>query len=288
MQAFFMTAAAHLSYLKPDNQVYKNAELRYLARATSGLRAALAEEVSHDSANALIAAAILLYNQAWSSLEHLNSTMLEDAYDPAIDVDSMLPLGAGLRGLIYAPSVWKSLWRSSIFIDVIMHSPRVIMNEYTQNTKFPGKITELLVQEYLRLWPLSSSNDEDDAVHSSGDSYSDFVAYVTESSRLVPILSMLNCAADVDLQPLESSIVRYICTWPIILGPRLLSMAREKKTSVLLLFYYFYAAVNAGIPEKFWWAQKRKAFMTKALENSLAKEGITPRQLLAGTALLST
>ncbi|KAF2103361.1 hypothetical protein NA57DRAFT_72337 [Rhizodiscina lignyota] len=276
MHAILMMGAAHLSYLDPTNEIYKTAELEHLSNATQGIRTGLSSELSQSSAEALFASCILVYNQTWSSYEYTDSGVSE-SHNLQIDADFLLPLGAGLKGVISDTLIWVYIWRSSIFSECVAFSPKLSLNQCAQHTVYPEELSMSFVAEYLRLWPqIPEENSLSGADTSTVDSgNSDFVSYMTEVTRLIPVISVLklgNCG--IDLKPLETAIVRYLYSWPVLMGGAL-QMIKDKKDCVQLLFYHYYKAVEVGVPEKYWWAQKRK-HMAKALENGLREKGIVP------------
>lgn len=276
MHAILMIAASHLSHLEPTNKQYKAAELEHLSSATEGIRTALSD-IDYNTADAVFAGIVLLYNQAWTSCENTSSEPGIDKFSPALETDFLIPLGAGLKGVITQTKMWSFIRFSSIFTEAVAFSPKISLNQCAQHTVYPQELEESLRMEYLQLWP----QNEEQGTPEDGTSPDDFATYMKESARLIPVVSVLKLAnSGVDLQPLKKAIVRYLFTWPILLGSQFVEMTTEQKDCTQLLFYHYYEAVEAGLPTSCWWAQKRMNCMVKTLEKNLAEKGIKPQALL--------
>lgn len=271
MCAILMMGAAHLAYLNPENETYKKAELEYAAAASHGIRNGLGSAIDASTANALFMGCIMLYNQAWASCVEV-----DDLTTPAIDMDFLVPLGTGLKGILLSTEIWKFIWRSGIFAEAVAFSPKMSLRECANHTVFPLQLEMAFRNEYLGIWPT-----DDDPVENAH-----FESYMYEAIRLIPVLSVLKLGrCGIVLAPLEQAIVRYLYSWPIILGPPFVDMVNQKHKSVQLLFYHYYKAVEAGVPGKYWWTQRRTRYMIEALGRSLRDKGIVPVDLLAGEPL---
>jgi hypothetical protein len=268
MCAILMIGASHLAYLNPENETYKKAELEYATAASHGLREALESAVDEGTANALFMVGIMLCNHAWSS-----SLDVDDLTTSAIDMDLLVPLGTGIRRILLSTEVWMYIWRSEIFAEAIAFSPKLSLDECANRTVFPLQLHVALRNEYQSIWPTT----DDDPVENAH-----FEAYMVEATRLIPVVAVLKLGrCGIAVAPLEQAIVRYLYTWPIILFPDFVEMINQKHKSVELLFYHYYKAVEAGIPEKYWWAQRRTKYMIQALGSRLRDKSIVPVDLLA-------
>lgn len=284
MHAVLMIAAAHLSYLEPTNELYKTAELEHLSCASHRVRLELSSEIREETGVALFASCILLYKQAWAAYGESFATR-EEKFGPAIEDDFLLPLGAGIVSLENT-QVWPSILRSDVFAEAVTFAPKPILDEFIQHSLYPQQLAEAFATEYFQWWPEA----KDETVFgetspspspSPRSDKEDFERYMAEATRLIPAMSVLKIGlSGVDIKPVEAATVRYLSTWPTFLAPSSVAMVKSGRASLQLLFYHYYKAVELGIPERYWWAQKRTRSMAPALRRTLAEIGIVPTDLL--------
>jgi hypothetical protein len=269
MHALLMNAAAHLYHSNPAEAQYKNAEMEHAACATSGLREALSLPPDKFNVEATFAACVLLYNQAWTSFD--DSPESADEFQPAIALDFLVLLGAGLKELLIDSEAWMGLARSQIFGQAVAYSPKVDLLQFALRHAMPTELEAQFRREYLQHW------SQDDSPSSL------LAAYMKECLRLVPVFSVLRLGArGVSIHELDAAIVRYLYSWPMILAPGFVDVIRRKEPCSQLLFWHYYKAVEVGMSEKYWWAQKRARVMLSSLERRLLEHGIRPIDFLKG------
>src|ERR1700761_6829225 len=164
-----MMSAAHLYYQEPWNEEYREAEIFHLSRATKGLRSALSIEPDDEYAQALFACALLLYNQAWSSKQEVGD---EAIYEGA-EIDFFIPLGTGLKDVILSITVWPKIWRSPIFGEAIIFSPKIPLTICAETTDYPEQLKMVFQAEYH-------------SIHGLRNSERHFLICMSEFGRLIP------------------------------------------------------------------------------------------------------
>src|ERR1700753_2765592 len=103
-----MISAAHMHYQDPENKDYREAEIFHLSRATRGLSKALMTNLTVAKAEAIFACSVLLYKQTWTSAGSDDDQLKSDD----LEMDLMVPLGTGLKDILFNRPIWPFLWTS--------------------------------------------------------------------------------------------------------------------------------------------------------------------------------
>jgi hypothetical protein len=129
MHAVLMLAAAHLHALHPSDPTHHESEAHHLSLATQGLRAAIASSpLDPDQAGALCGCSALLYTQAWSSRgEEYDRPSLfvrgERAAAGGRELDFLVRLGMGLKGVFLDWAIFPAIWASEVFGEEVAFRP---------------------------------------------------------------------------------------------------------------------------------------------------------------------
>jgi hypothetical protein len=264
MHSILMVSAAHLHHLEPRDEVYREAETFHLSRASRGLRSAISTDLNPEHAIVLCGCSAMLYTQAWSSRG--------EEYDrPAADreLDLLVRLGMGMKGVFLDRSVWSGVWNSAEFGEEIAFRPVVVLSECAERTGFPEQFREAFRREYH-----SVLRQKDEGNH--------FDVCAREFARLVPALSVIRLGrTGVDISHLEASVIRYLYCWPILLSTEFIELMKRGDITTNLVFYHFYAAVSAAVTDKYWWASTRGSHVSKILKDLLEDSGFLVLDLLS-------
>jgi hypothetical protein len=265
MHAMLMMSAAHLSYLEPWNEEYPKAESYHLSRASKGLRAAI--ELQHDDGNieACFGTGILIYNQSWTA------RCGQDGETSAVHrgTDFLVPLATGLKDVLSQPDNWACIRNSELYQHCGGTVPRGVLESCSINTVFPEQLEEGFRVQYTSICGPQASDDH-------------FQTCMKEFERLIPAIAVLKlsrCGLELS-SDLESVLVRYLFTWPVLLEKEFVKLSQTSDVMANLIYYYYYSIVVAGFPEKCWWAQRRPKFTMKKLHDSLVAAGVLPTDLI--------
>jgi hypothetical protein len=247
MQAVLCMSAAHLHYLEPCKEAYREAETQNLACALGGLAGALKSPITSENVDVLCDCSMLLYHHAWCSTTHDESVSSAEYY---FGLESLIPLAKGVKSVMTA-SIGQV---TSPWFKVAAHRPVVSIENFSRHTAFPSE----LKQEFKSKYELLSSNRGPLACH--------FEIYMAECLRLIPVLSVLSLhQLGADISPIQSDLTRYLFTYPILFGPEFLGAMRERDFSVQIVLAHFYVAVCTLIPDKFWWAHRRMKYLSESI-----------------------
>jgi hypothetical protein len=270
MHSILMIAAAHLHHLEPANETHREAETFHLSRASRGLRAAISAAIDPAHAVVLCGCSALLYTQAWSSR---GEEYDRPAAGEARELDFLVRLGTGLKGVFLDQAVWPGVWSSAEFGDEIAFRPVVLLRECAGRTSYPLEFLEKFRGEYQ-------------SVAREGNDGDRFDVCAREFSRLVPALSVIRLGrTGVDVSHLEESLIRYLYCWPILLSTEFIELMKHGDMATSLVFYHFYAAVCAAAADKYWWALRRGSHVSGILKNMLEESGVLVVDLSSDTTL---
>jgi hypothetical protein len=270
-----MMAAAHLRYQYPANGDYRQAELQHLSRATLGLRSSLSGNIREGEADAILACNLLLYNQAWSSLDQgSNLSTLDVALD--LEMDFFFTLATGTRRILRHSNVPHFVRSSPIFGEEVARSPKALL-QCAQLTIYPQELEQTFRHEYF----VHSSSNAANSEHME--------TFMEECRRLIPVISVIKLRNySSSTTALEAAIVRYLFCWPMLVSDAFISLIKQRDSSARLVLFYFYITVATGLSGKYWWAQRRAEDMAKSIRHTLREKGISPVDLFSDTNLASS
>jgi hypothetical protein len=242
-------AAAHLHYLEPSKDEYRQAELQHLSSAIPALRSNLGGTITRRNADTIFACSLLLYHHAWASVEQDDSGLA-----PAVNfgLHTMISLAHGLKS-VFLEIVGSS---SEIWEKIALYKPKISIIECAKHTVFPAQLEKQFEAQYQRL----RRCQDKDAHH--------FETYMQECRRLVSVLSVLKLSrCGVDISPLRSDIVRYLFTFPMLFSSDFLLLMEQRDDTVQIVLAHFYAAVSGLILEPYWWTRQRAKYMLENIES---------------------
>jgi hypothetical protein len=236
MDTALCIAAAHLRYLEPSKDEYRQAEMQHFASAVSGLRKILDGTITGRNPDAVVASSFLLYLHGWTSADPHSHCVMTDIH---FGLDRLFPMGNGLKSIFQETS--GSI--SEVWIKVATYRPVKPLTACSRNTVFPEQLERSFVELYHRLRP----RDQD---------VSHFNVYMGECKRLVPVLSLLKLSScGVDVSPLQPDVIRYLFSFPLLFSNGFRQLFKDDDKTVQIVIAHFYVAVSILVPEKFWWAQ---------------------------------
>jgi hypothetical protein len=248
MQAVFCMSAAHLHYLEPHREDYREAEMRSLAYALGGLAEALENPITFENVDVLCNCSMLLYHHAWCSTTNDKSVSSAEYY---FGFESLIPLAKGVKSVMMA-SIGQV---TSPWFKVAAYRPVILITDFSKHTTFPSQ----LEQEFKSKYEVLASK--------CGPLAHDFEIYMAECRRLIPALSVLKLhQLGANICHIQSDLTRYLFTYPVLFGPEFLEAMRERDVGVQIVLAHFYVAVSTLIPEKFWWAHRRMKFLLESLD----------------------
>lgn len=259
MHSVLSMAAAHINFEQPGDARIVEAELYHQSAAISGLREALNMEITASNSDALFACSMLLYHHAWTRTD-------DDGDDPSLAIDfphglrDLIPLGTGIRGLVMETVIS----RTGIWQETMAYSPRVALNMCMRGTRFPEVVEARFEEQYLAACP-------EDPNKASWK----YEAFMTECRRLIPVISTLRLREEgSDTTLVTKSVVRYLFTWPVLLGDGFFELMRQRDPLwELILFHFFQAVVRPKIMSM-WWSKKRANFMLQKITENFTETGV--------------
>jgi hypothetical protein len=257
MQAVFCMSAAHLHYLEPHKEDYREAEMHNLSCALGGLAKTLESPITSENVDVLCNCSMLLYHHAWCSTTHEKPGSSAEYY---FGLESLIPLAKGVKSVMMA-SIGHV---TSPWFKVAAYRPVVLIKEFSKHTAFPSE----LEQEFKSKYDLLTSNP--------GPLVCQFEIYMAECRRLVPVLSALKLRQlGADISHIQSDLTRYLFTYPVLFGPEFLEAMRGRDVSVQIVLAHFYLAVCTLIPHKFWWAHRRMKYLLESVEKKFMQDAFT-------------
>jgi hypothetical protein len=292
MHAILMISASHLYTVTADpstKAAYREIESLHSTHASSGLRAALSA-VTANNASAVFAASILLYIQAWKcdfkppsdENNHATCSAIGHPIGPderAMFFDFMVPLGAGIRQMLFEHETYEFMSNSPIFMTLALWSPRADLVRCAEEKGDPALMEEFSVHL--------------DQVFARRHGHLDtFAICEVEFERLKPAYLILHMqkqgliSLDDDPQ-LDFAMARYLFSWPILLSQDFVTLAKERDTCVKIVMFYYFSAIgramdakNGQVRERYWWAKDRIQFGLPTMGKKLRSEGIEALDLV--------
>jgi len=244
MQSMLSLAAAHLHSMHPEDGRYEEAQLRHQSAAITELREALGRDITPQNSDALFACSVLLFLHAWTTADP------DDIGFPA-GLEDLVPLATGIKNMV----MQAVLTRTSLFQETMAFSPRVALSMCAQGTAAPDELEALYKKQYHLAAP-------DDHFEQSWK----FEAFMAECRRLIPVAAVLRLRQNgLDTKLLTHSIVRFLFTWPVLLGDGYFELMRTTDCLGLLILYHFFSAVAQADVPNMWWCRKRTNFVISAL-----------------------
>jgi len=263
MHAILALAAAHLKATDAAHQDYTERELQHQSAAIKGLRSALAEGITKENSDAIFAGSLLLYHHAWTTADDDNPALAENFPCTLID---LIPIATGIRGMFME----QNLARTSRWREAIAYSPRVALTMSILDTTVPQELEEAFKKQYL-------------LVRHDGMGNWRYEAFMTECRRLIPVMSVLKLRDRglLDVEPITSSVVRYLFSWPILLAKGFLEMETQGDSLArLVLFHFFTTVARTGI-KSMWWAHRRTRFTLERIGRDFDESGLQVLDMFA-------
>jgi hypothetical protein len=258
MNAVMCMAAAHLHYIDPKNEEYREAELEHSTNAITGFRATLTAGITHQNADALMGCSILLYNHAWASFER---------DDSSFGLNSLVILSRGPADIL----MQTFNTRSGCWDMLAVYSPKATINEWLKDSNLPAELEQAFENHFY-----SQKSRDVQSRH--------FETCMQECRRLIPVLSMLKLRqSGVDISPLLSDIIRYISSFPWRFGDCFLDLMKARDDSAQIVIAYYYIALLEFVPEKYWWSQQRIKDLQGRIDPGCVKEALKYIDMLDGT-----
>ena len=267
MCAIFMVASAHLSHNALDDRNFRTMELQHSLKTAAGMRRSLTARSDSSSTEVVLATGLLLYTQAWAS--PANSRDTDQALDHTLNIDFLVPLGVKFRSIVQQTAI-ADISQSSIFGSMARFRPQLELLNAVRCTGLSQRLEDELSNEHQSTWPICNHRDN-----------ARFELYATECKRLLPVISVLKPAeTGRDIRFLESSIVRYLYSWPMLIAHDFVDLIKNRAPCADLLFWHFYSTLRSSPACLYWWATRRIEVMAETLGRRLQRQGIKPRRLL--------
>ena len=318
MHAVLLLSAKHLACLFPGNSQFRQASLFHLSELLPLYRQEVAEPLSIENADSVMATTFLLQYYAWSDVEGFNIR------DPHCFVrDQLFALPAGIRETFRSAFSLLSTGRS-IFSESTAYQPRYsVQNAARKCIKPPSHFQRYFCHVYQQENDNSfvgfdkgdpqihhipsvrlecqhmSINDSWHVIAQAQDPL--LVGFLDASVRLSPICSIASevhatgrpqtAAKNIgqgsayghvpDERFLLSTadLARYIFSWPMVSSPGVISLLECKDKGMIFLLYQYYKAITLVLPTNYWWAHQRAQMMISVLEEHFAQSTLDPPAL---------
>jgi hypothetical protein len=246
-----MVAAGHMNYnLSRHHPGRKNA-LQHVSNALSGLRAALATEMTVNSFESIISCTILLIHYSWTCMEHDLDTDVDIALSFRQTVDHF----HGLKDCIV---VAQDVFVQTAWAKILQRSPKSKLEQYLMKSRATAdKLADVFLHcLYCGLRtkvPANASNDN-----------------ISALSRLILALSVIMISLpDFEGSGVLPEVYRYLFTWPTMCTKGFVLQVSEGNAASLTILLYYYAAVLRVYTEQIWWMRDGATFMFNKLRSKL-------------------
>lgn len=253
MSAVKLIAAAHINYHLPRNDPSRRPVLQHFGNALSGLRLALAEELTLQSLDDIISCSLLLMQYSWVYMEisPLDSLNIADMF-----CDTVL-LFNGLKSCVVA-SHGLFTYRDSAWSGVLGYSPRISLEEYNRIHKSRERPFFKRIHHHT----FCGLGTHDPKCCSSDN--------VNAMQRLSIVLCAIEIAGrDLEGAGIAGDVYRYLMTWPPFCTTGFLEQLRENNPTSLCILLYYFAAIVRVSNDRIWWMRDRALYMYTLLKQRL-------------------
>jgi hypothetical protein len=255
MSAILLVAAAHINHNLPEDDPRRRNALHHFSIALSGLRTALATEITVSSFECIISCTVLLIHYSWTSTWTCIDSQLNGGLDLGMAFRQIV---SHLHGLKDCLVVTYDLFLKTEWAAIMMYSPKASLarcllesgrkadelEAIFAHTVFCGLGTKI---------PANASADNAMAL-----------------TRLVIPMSVI-CLNLPDFKEsrIKSDVYRYLFTWPTMCTKGFVQQVNEGNLTSLTILLYYYAAIVSVYSEKIWWMRDGATYMYRTLRSKL-------------------
>ncbi|KAF8854263.1 hypothetical protein BDZ45DRAFT_728926 [Acephala macrosclerotiorum] len=258
MSAVMLIAAAHINHYLPKDDHKRRPVLQKFVNALSGLRMALADEITIRNFDAIMGCSLILIQYRWSYIDLDLSHGIEIADLFLENINLFAGLKDCVMAVIRTQPPGEDFIAQTVWGKILEHSPKERLEEYLfqHNQKRRDCHNDF---HHCLFCGLGS--------HDRGGFSPD---NINSLSQLIIVLHTIRIAApDIEASGIAYDIYRYLFTWPPFCTDGFVKQLREHNAVSFLILFYYYGAIVSVYSEKIWWMRDRAFFMFKTLRGML-------------------
>ncbi|KXH40969.1 hypothetical protein CNYM01_12599 [Colletotrichum nymphaeae SA-01] len=276
MTAILAVSARHLSTLRPEDAVYKEASLALLSRSCALFGAELGrDDGAGGGYDSLFFTAQLIHYLTWCNLESVDGS---DDADATLDLsrDQLFLLSSGVRVFLFGT---RTQSQDSIFAKAWQDAPCDALDKIVAEQGMDrGRIQRAFLGRYDEMTPRGQGTTTTPEHHSSADRQR--AAFTGIVERLSVIVALWQHRSTNPQPPATPDLERYVLAFPLFCFGPFLDMIVANDPRALLVLYHFYETsrllLGEDDEEPTWWACDRLSAMPKTLEQELRRKGVQP------------
>jgi hypothetical protein len=251
MSAVLLVASSHINYYLPNDHPDRRPVLHHFANALSGLRVALAEEITATTFESIIGCSILLIHYSWTYVDAGPNDELDIGYL----FRETVALLHGLKDCVVAA---QDVFHQTKWSKVLMYSPRLNLERYIRESKGNNPMFSDMFHHCLFCGLGTKCTDG-----ASADNMS------AASRLLIPLQALKLSLPDFHGSDVASDVLRYLFTWPTLCTKGYVQQVKENNPTSLTILLYYYSAIVSVLSDKIWWMRDRAIFMFNILRSRL-------------------
>jgi len=255
MSAILLVAAAHINHNLPEHDPRRRNALHHFSIALSGLRTALATEITVSSFECIISCTVLLIHYSWTSTWTSIGSQLNGGLDLGMAFRQIV---SHLHGLKDCLLVTYDLFLKTEWATIMMYRPktsltRCLLESGRRADELEATFGHTIFCGLGTKIPANASADNSMAL-----------------TRLVIPMSVI-CLNLPDFKEsgIKSDVYRYLFTWPTMCTKGFVQQVNEGNLTSLTILLYYYAAIVSVYSEKIWWMRDGAIYMYRALRSKL-------------------
>jgi hypothetical protein len=255
MSAILLVAAAHINHNLPEDDPRRRNALHHFSIALSGLRTALATEITVSSFECIISCTVLLIHYSWTSTWTCIDSQLNGGFDLGMAFRQIV---SHLHGLKDCLVVTYDLFLKTEWAAIMKYSPKASLARcLLESGRKPDELEAIFAHTVFcglgTKIPANASADNAMAL-----------------TRLVIPMSVI-CLNLPDFKEsrIKSDVYRYLFTWPTMCTKGFVQQVNEGNLASLTILLYYYAAIVSVYSEKIWWMRDGATYMYRTLRSKL-------------------
>jgi hypothetical protein len=255
MSAILLVAAAHINHNLPEDDPRRRNALHHFSIALSGLRIALATEITVTSFECIISCTVLLIHYSWTSTWTCIDSQLSGGLNLGMAFRQIV---SHLHGLKDCLVVTHDLFLKTQWAAIMMYSPKAGLARFLLESGRKADELEAIFGHTVFCGlgtkiPANASADNAMAL-----------------TRLVIPMSVI-CLNLPDFKEsrIKSDVYRYLFTWPTMCTKGFVQQVNEGNLTSLTILLYYYAAIVSVYSEKIWWMRDGATYMYRTLRSKL-------------------
>jgi hypothetical protein len=250
MSAVLLLASAHINHFLPRDSLEYRPVLHHYGNALSGLRTALAEELTAESFDSIMGASMLLIQYSWTHTDFGPSNQLDISYI----FQETVSLFHGLKDCVVAS---QDIFYDTKWAKVLKYSPRASLEQFVldhgDRSDFQRMFDHCL---FCGLGTKCRGGTSADNMNAA-------------SRLLLPLHAIKLSLPHTRGSAVSFDISRFLFTWPTLCTKGFVQQIKENHPTSLTLLLYYYAGVVSILSDDVWFMRDRAVYMYNLLKSKL-------------------